>query len=222
VIMQDMNVLDTPALSRLTETPMFLVNGDLTEKLPDDLRPVGQCWLIVGSQGAQCRLHRDPPWVGWNGLLVGTKRWKFLPPDAPGLASVAVGSYGAAASDVDVSERKDVWEVLQEAGDVVIVPPNWWKQTFHETGPTVAVGSQLLYNRAMSDMLLCLQRSAGVPAVPLTGDITSDIQHVRDAIAGRQLERADRRAALRTTQDAQPVCVVAQPRVNLDDIEFID
>ncbi|CAE8653438.1 unnamed protein product, partial [Polarella glacialis] len=129
---------------------------DLWELLPAELRPQAPGrWLVVGGCGARDQLHRHPPWLGWDRLLAGSKRWRLLPPDAK-IASHAIGTCGAMASGVDAfgevdavgassgSQSLSFFEARQAPGDTLLVPPGWWQQELHEAGPTISVVSQLL------------------------------------------------------------------------------
>lgn len=203
------------------QTPPCLAAFDLTGHLPEELRAAHERWLVVSSLGARCRLHRDPPWLSWHALLAGQQRWRLMPPSAlPEAAGEAVGACGAEASGLDASACAGANEALQDAGDVLLVPPGWWRQSACEQGPSVSVTSQVLDTPAFALMLQSLHRAAGVTARRSTGCAVVDAQLAAEALVGLCIERPDRRAMLFTTRHDAPVrSVVRRP---CTDAEVVD
>ncbi|CAE8663137.1 unnamed protein product, partial [Polarella glacialis] len=98
------------------------------------------------------------------------------------------------------SQSLSFFEARQAPGDTLLVPPGWWQQELHEAGPTISVVSQLLNEQAFLEMTAGLLRAAGAPAIPSTGNFRADARRVAGVLAGRRIERPDRRATLASTQ----------------------
>ena len=51
----------------------------------------------------------------------------------------------------------EIWseriEFIQRPGEVVIIPPGWWHQVYHEEAPTIGFASQYAGQESFSDVL---------------------------------------------------------------------
>lgn len=123
---------------------------------------------MVSGLGGVSSLHADAyNWTGWNALIGGRKLWRFWPPhtNSDGLYSSynpkLGGIIGSITSKVNTFAtltpesrlEADIakfpkfetieppMEVIQEAGEVVVIPSGWLHQVYH-LSDTVALASQ--------------------------------------------------------------------------------
>jgi len=126
------DVLDVPSIAEvLPASPsLFSTTDAATASLPECLLPASQRYLLVAGPGARGPLRRDSlAWCGLDLLLLGRRRWRLLPPSASEQQLKAVvGDLGAAVSPRIADFEEGCWEVIQDPGDLVIVPPGWWYQ----------------------------------------------------------------------------------------------
>jgi len=102
-------------------------------------------------------------WTGWNALLGGRKLWRFWRPNTPveslytslqpkmggiiGSQNSQVNTYSTPELGPDFKaypafiEAGEPLEVIQEAGEVVVIPGGWFHQVYHLTD-AVALASQ--------------------------------------------------------------------------------
>eukprot|EP01064_Diplonema_japonicum_P004504 TRINITY_DN12961_c0_g1_i1.p1 TRINITY_DN12961_c0_g1~~TRINITY_DN12961_c0_g1_i1.p1 ORF type:complete len:415 (+),score=94.66 TRINITY_DN12961_c0_g1_i1:49-1293(+) len=133
----------------------LLSSFSVPKYFPDDLmqhidnRPPYR-WFLAGPKRSGTCMHIDPlSTSAWNTLLVGRKKWAFLPPHIP--RKVAKGRTVMKAGDDDEainffvdliprmrSQGIEVVEVIQEEGETIFVPGNWWHVVMNITD-TVAV-----------------------------------------------------------------------------------
>ncbi|CAE7384773.1 jmjd4 [Symbiodinium natans] len=143
---------------------------DLFDRFPRYLRPSRLC-LFGASKGAKCDTHADHfDWTGWNLLLAGRKRWRLLP-NTPAAAEALCtwrepfGLHGPAGEELlsiagswntqtDLFEQSPWtgYEVVQEAGELLLFPGGWFHQTKAEEA-SWAVCAQLL-NGSNADAVL--------------------------------------------------------------------
>jgi len=144
--------------------PLLQGNKDLFGLFPADLQPQNRAF-VLGGLGSVSSLHVDAyNWTGWNALLAGRKVWRFWPPGTPAHVLYSKrqpkqgGLIASYQSDVNCFATMDTLahdaaqfplfdgagpplEILQEAGDVVVIPSGWWHQVYH-LSETVALASQ--------------------------------------------------------------------------------
>lgn len=208
--------LQSPNLSDFLAPPACC-DPSILHDLPAVFQPSSGRYLVVGGKGAMCQLHRDPVmWAGWNLLVLGRKRWHLLPPHTPRQAlSAQDGPCGIAASPCNSFSAQDksrpspglaeeVWEATQEMGEVLLIPPGWWHQTFHEDR-TLAVMSQFVTDGAV----LSAVADEVVRWLSADNSLRNDLRaedphHVLEQAAKQAMARADtvqldRRATLRHT-----------------------
>jgi hypothetical protein len=136
--------------------------------------------FCVGGKGARSSLHVDMyNWTGWNALVVGSKRWRFLPPSTSPDTTYSyrnpnkrgfIAGYKSAAT-LFHSQGKCVvvplafpnlrhavvYETIQKPGEVVMIPPGWWHETLH-LGFTTAIASQFANAQNIDGILQELRR----------------------------------------------------------------
>jgi len=115
-------------------------------------------------------LHADAyNWTGWNALIAGQKLWRFYPPQSNarylytkigaklggliGSWTSEVNTYHSEKAMLDDGEGPDYkafplfknapepMEVIQEPGEVIVIPSGWFHQVYHLT-ESVALASQ--------------------------------------------------------------------------------
>jgi len=136
--------------------PELLQDYEVPKHFPEDLlsvledeRPFYR-WIVIGAPRSGSSFHLDPfRTAAWNALLVGKKRWTLYP---PGITPPGVdvdhdddGSPDYSGADPVVwflehypkARRKGVHspkhplEVIQEPGELVYVPTNWWHMVWN-------------------------------------------------------------------------------------------
>jgi len=105
-----------------------------SDRLPRRLTPTWK-WLYFGPRNTGSAMHIDfMGTAAWNALFVGTKTWRFYPPDQTSL--VYKGEVDAFLPDPDrfplFAEARGL-SCVQGPGDVVFTPSNWWHQVRNET-----------------------------------------------------------------------------------------
>eukprot|EP00811_Abedinium_folium_P035196 NODE_800_length_2758_cov_2.244014.p1 GENE.NODE_800_length_2758_cov_2.244014~~NODE_800_length_2758_cov_2.244014.p1 ORF type:complete len:728 (+),score=212.78 NODE_800_length_2758_cov_2.244014:301-2484(+) len=116
--------------------------------LPATLRPQSDRTLLVQGAGTVTLLRRDPQtWCGWDLLVDGWRCWRLYAPDTPLTelgAAVVEGDLGAGAAERGgPCTAEGFYEVIQEAGQVVLVPPGWWYQTMSPRQSISVLGHHL-------------------------------------------------------------------------------
>jgi len=133
--------------------------GGLFSLFPQARRPPFRT-LIIGGVGSHSGLHVDSfNNTGWNVLLQGRKLWRFWPPSTPAASLYAerdpnvnnqVPEFGSKMNSMfdeesldgdiknfpRVKEAGEPLEVLQNPGDVIMIPSGYWHQVYHLT-PTL-------------------------------------------------------------------------------------
>merc|ERR1711871_1636558 len=94
------------------------------------------------EHGFHLHTHGD----AWSQLLVGKKLWTFMPPNTPVKDGVNLQKSHRRWMDASAAWRQDgesaeVYEVVQNVGDVVYIPEGWQHGVLH-LGETVAIGQQ--------------------------------------------------------------------------------
>ena len=132
----------------------FDKSRDLFSVLSDDERPPHR-WMLYGGPRSGSAIHKDPLCTSaWNTSLFGRKRWLLFPPETRKIhlmpPSVEALWPARIAGPLAWFEymlpriRSDEWrgpqpiEILQEAGETVYVPNNYWHIVLN-LEPAVAV-----------------------------------------------------------------------------------
>mmetsp|Transcript_117687 Transcript_117687/g.375046 ORF Transcript_117687/g.375046 Transcript_117687/m.375046 type:complete len:906 (+) Transcript_117687:72-2789(+) len=142
-----------PLTSEYDATLGGLFPDDFMSLLGESTRPPHR-WLCLGPQRSGSRPHIDPlATSAWNALLVGRKRWALIDAsvvdrDVPRSEADAGLPNGGSLSPAEwFSERlpalrakcpSAVYEAVQEAGEVMVVPAGIWHAVLNLTD-TVAV-----------------------------------------------------------------------------------
>ncbi|KAK0530401.1 hypothetical protein OC834_003333 [Tilletia horrida] len=121
---------------------------------PDDF-----AFCYAGSAGSFTNLHRDVyTSYSWSTNIIGRKRWRLFPPSCISMLrrfpNVRTSELASSCDEMDerysqgklgpVSEGKDGWplwgdvrsqacELLQEAGETIFVPSNWYHEVLNLT-----------------------------------------------------------------------------------------
>ena len=127
----------------------YLAGMELLREVPslrEDLRfpetgPLSVDVVWIGPAGSATPIHYDMvPNV--YAQLVGAKRWRMWRPDKP-LRPRFAGLGGFAMSALDVGDGPDAagppdMDVVLEAGDILVLPANWWHRV-DTLSPSIAV-----------------------------------------------------------------------------------
>ena len=120
----------------------FDKSRDLFSVLLDDERPPHR-WILYGGPKSGSAIHKDPLCTSaWNTSLFGRKRWLLFPPEArkihlmpPSIEALWPARIAGPSAWFEYMLpriRSDEWrgpqpiEILQEAGETVYVPNNYW------------------------------------------------------------------------------------------------
>ena len=132
----------------------FEKSRDLFSVLSDGERPPHR-WMLYGGPRSGSAIHKDPLCTSaWNTSLFGRKRWLLFPPEArkihlmpPSVETLWPARIAGPSAWFEYMLpriRSDEWrgpqpiEILQEAGETVYVPNNYWHIVLN-LGPAVAV-----------------------------------------------------------------------------------
>jgi len=132
----------------------FDESRDLFSVLTVDERPPHR-WMLYGGARSGSAIHKDPLCTSaWNSSLFGRKRWVLFPPEArkihlmppskEALWPARIAGPSAWFEHMLPRIRSEQWrgplpvEILQEAGETVYVPNNWWHIVLN-LDPVVAV-----------------------------------------------------------------------------------
>merc|ERR1712151_279076 len=81
---------------------------------------------------------------------------------------MGIGTWASAVSSLDSFDENhssnhphDAWEVTQEMGEVLLIPPGWWHQTLHQDR-TLAVMSQFVTEALLPLIAAELQNNFGM------------------------------------------------------------
>jgi histone arginine demethylase JMJD6 len=143
---------DTSPLLRDFSVP-FIFDQDLFELVSNRRRPPHR-WFLLGPERSGTCLHTDPLGTSaWNTSCRGRKLWAFFPPTAPrqlikGRQFVRPGGDDEAVDWFCLllpqiraqlpSQQQDFFFFVQEAGETVFVPHDWWHAVLN-LDDTVAV-----------------------------------------------------------------------------------
>lgn len=84
-------------------------------------------FVYVGPAGSRTRLHADVLFsYSWSANVVGTKRWKLVPPEQLHLVSDAATL--ARRPDLDEIPGITAIEIVQKSGELLFVPSGWYHQ----------------------------------------------------------------------------------------------
>lgn len=102
--------------------------------LGEDQRPPFR-WLIAGPRRSGSSLHVDPVATGaWNTLIKGKKRWILFPPDTFDILKNSITPESGSEwfiKQYELHKDKKHYDVVQERGETIFVPPNWWHVTMN-------------------------------------------------------------------------------------------
>ena len=140
---------DSKAIPKILGIKTNLLDLHDTEKCPP------RRWFLVGPKGSGTDVHTDPRGTcAWNALLRGKKVWVLLDPS---FSKDQVGE-GSNADDLPSSRwfmgnhlseliekyPKKVFVILQQEGDVVFVPPNYYHAVWNLDSLNVAVTENMI------------------------------------------------------------------------------
>ena len=132
--------------------PLYLTDWVISESMEDDLRIPSYfsswhhalpsemqprlSWCYIGPSGSGSPMHQDVMGTSaFNVVITGRKAWVFFEPDED------VAMYGGRvdAFNPDLKTFPNYafakgWKCIQEPGDVVFTPSNWWHQVNNEVG----------------------------------------------------------------------------------------
>ena len=125
-----------PVLGLAPESP----TSRLLERMDPSLRQYTR-WLLLGPARSGTALHTDPKNTSaWNTVCYGRKHWAILSPDVAAELALRDSSpegmewslpewfseeWPFLASDA-VAAGGEAFEIVQEAGETVYIPPGWW------------------------------------------------------------------------------------------------
>lgn len=181
-LMMDDDVLHHPGLAEFVTPPAFCkvdVGGDL-DRPPG---PSTRC-LLVGGKGACSQLHRNHSCCSsWNFLVLGRVQWQLCPPGGTPSGICAIepdikcshahfNCHSDSPTNHPDGPEVEVWEVTQEMGEVLFVPPGWWRRFVLEDRSLALFGvggmdampldarSQVAYRAACSDFHAALRSNS--------------------------------------------------------------
>jgi hypothetical protein len=149
--------------------PQLLADYSVPKYFPEDLfsvvgeedRPPYR-WILVGPSGSGVPFHIDPRGTSaWNTVLHGKKRWAFYPPKSqpPGVGPHHKDYYNAPTAIKwymkvlpTLSENNRPIECLQEEGDTIFVPSQWWHMVYN-CGANADIVSAITQNYVSSQNL---------------------------------------------------------------------
>lgn len=128
--------------------PQLLADYEVPPYFPEDFfgivgerdRPPYR-WILVGPSGSGVPFHIDPRGTSaWNSVLHGKKRWAMYPPSVhpPGVGPHHKDYYNAPTAVKwylkvfpTLSEQDLPIECIQEEGDTIFVPSQWWHMVYN-------------------------------------------------------------------------------------------
>jgi len=121
------------------EVPFYFPE-DIFEIVGEDDRPPYR-WILVGPSGSGVPFHIDPRGTSaWNSVLHGKKKWAFYPPKVhpPGVGPHHKDYYNAPTAIKwymkvlpTLREENKPIECIQEEGDTIFVPSQWWHMVYN-------------------------------------------------------------------------------------------
>eukprot|EP00933_Yihiella_yeosuensis_P033045 TRINITY_DN26756_c0_g1_i1.p1 TRINITY_DN26756_c0_g1~~TRINITY_DN26756_c0_g1_i1.p1 ORF type:complete len:474 (-),score=76.65 TRINITY_DN26756_c0_g1_i1:18-1439(-) len=125
---------------------------DTKDLLPTDVREqhlayVRRPQLGIGFRGSGAMLHSHHSAI--NVLFVGTKRWFLVPPAAAYWSRMPAATWVSSSELEDLRKQGLVVEVMQHAGDVVLVPDGWAHATLIEDY-CVGIGQEFIANTSLA------------------------------------------------------------------------
>ncbi|CAE8632919.1 unnamed protein product [Polarella glacialis] len=194
-VLLNANVLGHPAwVSQWSE-----LGEDLSEAvMPEGLRPRCQRTLLVQGPGSETVVRRDAQtFVGWDLLIDGSRLWRVFPPDFPlSILSAELGDLGAGvahtsgckAAELAAQQGLNFYEVIQEAGDLVLVPPGWWYQTFAEQKSLSVLGCHLPAG-ALKTVATALLPAEEIVKLEGRGNLSEQLQCLKAALESAYADR---------------------------------
>ncbi|CAE7946511.1 unnamed protein product, partial [Symbiodinium sp. KB8] len=143
-LMASDDVLRCPELSNTLAPPEGLHAGHVEGETAEPLQAGNVRWLCIAGDGATTRLKRDAVVLAsWSMLVLGSAHWSLLPPGSV-LASDDGSIWGNVASEEDAAAfGGEVWQTVQEMGEVLVIPPGWWHQASFQDR-TLAISAPFL------------------------------------------------------------------------------
>lgn len=141
--------------------PPSLFGWDFFTLFPRPVRPKANCLILGGTGARSFLHADPFEWTGVNYLLEGKKLWTFVPPSLPkgalNLERIRPEAWGAEVSAGWMSATQDLYHiqptvssteivvdlpdclhgvegvqaVVQEEGDLIVIPPSWAHQVYH-------------------------------------------------------------------------------------------
>lgn len=111
------------------QVPIFFASDWLNEYLVDSSKDDYR-FVYMGGKGTWTPFHVDVVQsYSWSTNICGKKRWLLFP---PGEEEKLMDRFGNFPEDVnDLCKNVQHFEVLQNAGDAVFVPSNWYHQVWN-------------------------------------------------------------------------------------------
>jgi len=155
------NALDCKMKEPLVLPSSLFGGFDYFDLFPPKVRPKKHCLILGGTGGRSFLHADPFEWTGLNYLMEGQKLWTFVPPSVPraalALERVKPDAWGedvsagwkSAVHDLyhtlpylssstvaldfpaELQGVEGVQTVVQEEGDLVIIPPGWAHQVYH-------------------------------------------------------------------------------------------
>lgn len=118
---------DTSQLAKDYEVPEWF-KEDIFDLCDKSKKPPFR-WIIIGPKRSGADMHHDELHaVAWNTLVYGKKRWLIFPPE-----SFRKDRYEEMESGInwyincyDKYKHLDHYDIIQNPGETVVIPPNWW------------------------------------------------------------------------------------------------
>ncbi len=105
--------------------------------LDPELRPTFR-WIYIGPRDSASNFHRDVAGTSaWNALIRGRKLWLFFPPNDTDFNNL-LDAFAPSAQLATVLARQQPTYCIQEPGEVIFTPSQWWHQVYN-LEPSLAV-----------------------------------------------------------------------------------
>lgn len=94
-------------------------------------------YLAAGKVAKGVAFHQH--WQTWGRLLAGQKQWYVAP---PGHTPLRPHRYREESELMKLVGRGELLQCLQEEGEIVFLPRDWWHATYNKANWTLALGGQ--------------------------------------------------------------------------------
>lgn len=118
---------DTSQLTKDYEVPEWF-REDIFDLCEESKKPPFR-WIIIGPKRSGADMHHDELHaVAWNTLVYGKKRWLIFPPESFGKGEQPELETGVNwyVNCYDKHKHLDHYDIIQNPGETVVIPPNWW------------------------------------------------------------------------------------------------